>query len=199
MKTLRFLAFFLALTCSILSTQSCKDACKDVICLNEGICNEGDCDCTDGFTGLNCENNNNSFTINDSTYILTAGYLEEYGVNPDGSFDFDITLTSSGVTESGGDLFGSGAFVYLDLNTMSENNLDDGTYTYSDGERKAFDLSDGVFSPSFDFSTGAGGANSITGGTVEVKVVGPVVTVDFDLQSPTGNVVGNYSGTLKPI
>jgi len=36
---------------------SCKDPCKDVFCENNGVCIEGDCDCPNGFSGTNCENN----------------------------------------------------------------------------------------------------------------------------------------------
>lgn len=32
------------------------DACIDITCENDGICIDGDCDCPDGFTGVNCEN-----------------------------------------------------------------------------------------------------------------------------------------------
>jgi len=34
---------------------SCSDACEDVICENEGICNDGTCECPDGYEGMTCE------------------------------------------------------------------------------------------------------------------------------------------------
>jgi len=36
-----------------------KGLCKNVICQNEGTCNEGKCECKDGFKGDNCEINMN--------------------------------------------------------------------------------------------------------------------------------------------
>ncbi len=34
---------------------SCKDECEDVNCQNGGTCIEGDCECPEGFTGINCQ------------------------------------------------------------------------------------------------------------------------------------------------
>ena len=35
---------------------SCEtDECKDVTCENDGVCVDGTCDCTEGYTGTNCE------------------------------------------------------------------------------------------------------------------------------------------------
>ncbi|MFK7772690.1 MAG: hypothetical protein AB8F94_11145 [Saprospiraceae bacterium] len=55
MKLLKPTLFLLALLCIVLSTQSCKDACDDIDCQNGGICEEGSCNCPDGFSGVNCE------------------------------------------------------------------------------------------------------------------------------------------------
>ncbi len=35
--------------------QSCKDDCEDVTCFNGGICDDGTCQCEDGYTGSTCE------------------------------------------------------------------------------------------------------------------------------------------------
>ena len=34
--------------------QSCTDACKDVECLNDGVCDEGDCVCAKGYESTDC-------------------------------------------------------------------------------------------------------------------------------------------------
>lgn len=48
LKTLSFLF--------ILFIMSCTDPCKDVNCMNEGVCDDGTCLCADGYEGTNCEN-----------------------------------------------------------------------------------------------------------------------------------------------
>ena len=41
---------------SVVYISSCKkDTCKDVQCLNNGVCDEGTCDCVNGFTGDRCQ------------------------------------------------------------------------------------------------------------------------------------------------
>ena len=42
--------------CTVLSTQSCKNECDDVICQNGGTCVDGTCDCPGGYLGSTCEN-----------------------------------------------------------------------------------------------------------------------------------------------
>ncbi len=61
MKSIRNIAFSALLTIGAFTTvtyTSCnKDECKDVVCQNGGTCDEntGNCICTTGFTGTNCE------------------------------------------------------------------------------------------------------------------------------------------------
>lgn len=56
MKTLKSTLLVLLVLCALLVTQSCTDACEDVVCLNGGTCVEGSCECPDGTLGTNCEN-----------------------------------------------------------------------------------------------------------------------------------------------
>ncbi len=39
----------------MLISSSCTDPCKDIVCDNGGVCNEGNCVCLNGYTGFNCE------------------------------------------------------------------------------------------------------------------------------------------------
>jgi len=56
--------FFLLMSCflTIGVLNSCKDSCKDVECANGGVCIDGDCDCAEGFSGMNCENDDREKT-----------------------------------------------------------------------------------------------------------------------------------------
>ena len=55
MKTLKFVLLLGVLCTILLTTQSCKDECADVVCQNGGICVDGTCDCSEWYTGNNCE------------------------------------------------------------------------------------------------------------------------------------------------
>ncbi len=55
-----FLFFLLLLLTTVSCSQTDKiDLCKNVVCENNGVCNEGFCDCKDGFKGKSCEININ--------------------------------------------------------------------------------------------------------------------------------------------
>ena len=52
----KFNLLFVALIgASALTFTSCTDECKDVVCENGGICEDGNCDCPNGFSGVSCE------------------------------------------------------------------------------------------------------------------------------------------------
>ena len=51
MKNVFFLLSFAFIT---LTLNSCND-CKDVVCNNGGICEDGTCDCPNGFSGASCD------------------------------------------------------------------------------------------------------------------------------------------------
>tara|TARA_B100000963_G_scaffold302195_1_gene275035 strand:- start:170 stop:838 length:669 start_codon:yes stop_codon:yes gene_type:complete len=49
---------------ALLQLNSCKkDPCETVICLNGGVCNDGLCDCPDGYSGTQCETYDDCFGI----------------------------------------------------------------------------------------------------------------------------------------
>ena len=47
----------LLLSIILFTLNSCKDNCKDINCLNYGICVDGTCDCPEGYSGEKCEIN----------------------------------------------------------------------------------------------------------------------------------------------
>lgn len=56
MKNANFILFSSIFLLLILLT-SCKDDCESLVCLNGGACQNGTCICPEGFSGVNCENN----------------------------------------------------------------------------------------------------------------------------------------------
>ncbi len=54
MKKIIYLSLFL-LSVGLVTFNACTDPCGDVVCNNGGICDEGICDCPEGFSGTNCE------------------------------------------------------------------------------------------------------------------------------------------------
>ena len=53
MKEIRSILLIGVFALTLLS--SCGDKCDDVTCQNDGICNDGTCECLVGFEGENCE------------------------------------------------------------------------------------------------------------------------------------------------
>lgn len=49
------ISYFLLCILTVLGTACKPDACDKVLCKNNGICDNGFCDCPEGFTGVNCE------------------------------------------------------------------------------------------------------------------------------------------------
>ena len=143
----------------------------------------------------------NSFTLDGETYELTKGFLEDFGTNGNGSFDFDVTLTSATInySEVQGSFNGVGDFVYLDFNTSSEDGLISGTYNFS-SDRNAFTFVAGVVGTGYDLSTASGEDFTILGGTAEVSIDGTTTTIDFDITTSSNlTVTGSWTGMLREI
>lgn len=51
---MRLLSVTLLIALCILITSCSSDPCEDVVCQNGGVCNEGSCDCPDGWSGADC-------------------------------------------------------------------------------------------------------------------------------------------------
>ncbi len=58
---------------------SCKDKCKDIVCENAGTCNDGVCECTEGYEGESCETLSISKYF--GTYLVTPSEEECEGLS----------------------------------------------------------------------------------------------------------------------
>lgn len=96
MKRLLLPIAFLAITFS--SCQK-KDLCDEVICLNNGICESGDCICEEGFEGQNCETEQRLAFVNDynvSESCNLGNFSYDISVNADSEIGNEITITNFG-------------------------------------------------------------------------------------------------------
>lgn len=180
MKSINF-RFILGLVCLLTLTFSCNDDDDDTFGPSQ-------------------------FTVNGVSYQLDRGFLEEFGSNGtvggQESWDFDVTLTSSGINfdpnPNTGGFVGSGSFIYLDLNTNSPDGLVSGTYNFS-GQRNIFTLVDGTAAFDVDITAATGTGFGIIGGTVTINT-GNVVRIEFDLTTDTNqSLTGRFSGALQRI
>jgi len=133
----------------------------------------------------------NYFSYDGKTYNLDKGFLEYYGDNENGSYDFDVFLVSDSINYSIPDeeYFGVGNVVILDLNTSSARGLDEGTYKFSN-ERDTFSLVDGLVGIKVDAYTEEGEELvEIAAGEVDVSISGNNTTLDFDLTTTTNKRV----------
>ena len=81
----------------------------------------------------------NSMNIEGVEYGISAAVLFEYGETDTGSYDWDVVFLGEGLTVNNQDVEGSGASIYLDLNTNNPDGLRAGTYTFSPNyEREEF-------------------------------------------------------------
>jgi len=149
----------------------------------------------------NNNNNNNNGSSSNSMNIegvesdISEAVLIEYGENEDGSYDWDVVLLGEGLIVNNQDLDGSGATLYLDLNTNNADGLRAGTYTFSPNyEREEFTWvaiegcqnSDGLECQS-GFSQGQDGTVVITGS-------GSNTTIEVTVTTNGGNISANYTG-----
>ncbi|MGB1242498.1 MAG: hypothetical protein ACPG49_08255 [Chitinophagales bacterium] len=146
-------------------------------------------------------NNQNQFTLNEESFEISKGFIEEYGSNGNDSYDFDVSLVSSDINynQTEGDFSGTGNVIYLDLNTSSENGLVSGTYNYSD-DRDTFTLVAAAVATNYDTENETGSNFAVTGGSVDVDVDGSNVSFEFNLTiSNNATVTGSFKGSLLSI
>lgn len=140
----------------------------------------------------------NEFILNGEKYSLARGFIESYGSNGNGSFDFDVTLVSSGISLlNNGDYSGIGEVIYLDMNTSSEAGLVTGTYTYA-SSTDTFNFIHANVGKDFHMFTQTGELHNVTDGTIDITTNGGETTIFFDLIISNGSTVsGSFKGTLQ--
>ena len=85
-------------------TACAPDACEDVNCLNEGVCETGDCVCADGFEGPNCA------TEQRQAFVGTYSAADECDL---GSFSYNVSISAD-----------SEAKTEITLNNIGDFNFD---------------------------------------------------------------------------
>jgi hypothetical protein len=143
----------------------------------------------------------NEVTYDGSTYALSKGFLEDYGDNGNGSYDFDVTLVSSGINydSTNAEFTGSGQVLYLDLNSDSMAGLSNGTYNFSTA-RTEFSLLTAVVVVDFDATAMTGTGVQATGGNVVLTKNGTQYTILVECTIASGGTIsGSYEGTLTTI
>lgn len=156
------------------------------------------------FSGCNKDDDDtavkNEFTYDGNTYDLVKGYLNDVGPNFNGTHDFDIYLTSSGLSNNNGTITGTGDLIYLDLNTNSSTGLEAGTYNWS-STRTAFSIVPGSQAYiDYNFATFSGTTIAATAGTVDVAINGMETTITFNLTMSGGKTLtGEWKGVLEDI
>ena len=138
----------------------------------------------------------NSMNIEGVESDISAAVLIEYGENEDGSYDWDVVLLGEGLIVDNEELDGSGATLFLDLNTNNADGLTPGTYNFSPNyEREEFTWvaiegcqnSDGLDCQS-GYSQGQDGTVVITGSGSNTTIEVIVTDTDGD------NISANYTG-----
>ena len=125
----------------------------------------------------------NYFLYDGQRYNIDNGYIEDYGDNENGSYDFDVFLVSDSIDYSipDEDFIGVGDIIYLDLNTSSEDGL-----------------VDGLVGIKMDINTEEGEELvQIVAGEVDVSVSGSNTVIGFDLTTSTNKkVTGKFNKKL---
>ncbi|WP_026755554.1 hypothetical protein [Sediminibacter sp. Hel_I_10] len=143
----------------------------------------------------------NNITIDGTEFEIETAILEEWGINEDGSYDWDVTLFSDGVEidAANSTITGTGAAIYLDLNTNSETGLVPGTYTFAN-ERAEFTWVFAEAVTNFNFETENGESFNAVSGTVVITGSGNNQVIVANLEDENGNAItASYKGSLQMI
>jgi hypothetical protein len=145
----------------------------------------------------------NSFIYQNNTYDVSNGFISNYGKR--GAFDatnFDIYLTSKAITNTGGDISGTGDAIYLDFNSASATELASGTYTFDD-LRNLNTFSNAIVYINCNFNTFTGGEYEIdanTTGSIIVNKTGSTYEISCSFTVDNGKEVDcYYKGSLASV
>jgi hypothetical protein len=145
----------------------------------------------------------NSFTFQSNTFDISKGFISNYGKS--GAFNatnFDIYLTTSAITNTGGTVTGTGDAIYLDFNSSSATELASGTYTFDD-LRDMNTFSNAVVYINYNFTTFTGGEYILddnSTGTIKVTKTGTTYEITYSFTVDNGKKVeGYYKGSLTSV
>ena len=145
----------------------------------------------------------NYFNYNGSEYILSQGFLENYGKYEDEGYNIDLTLLSSDFTihEGSGDIdsiSGKGDILLFEIYTSLPNKLDVRDYIYDATESGAAGTFDwGVIGMDLNIMTETGAAYEITAGKVSVTSNGSAYEITINCTANGKTITGYYKGSLK--
>ena len=153
------------------------------------------CSSDDDNNNNNNNTSNNVMSIAGEEFDISAAVLIEYGENEDGSYDWDVVLLGEGLIVNNEELDGSGATLYLDLNTNNADGLTPGTYNFSPNyEREEFTwvaIEGCQNSDGFDCQSGYSQGQD---GTVVITGSGSNTTIEVTVTTNGGTISANYTG-----
>jgi hypothetical protein len=109
---MKIISSFIVILSLIFLAESCKvDRCKDTTCINNSVCEDGNCNCLPGFEGNTCETE------------IRAKYLANYTINTFCNSDTFTSLISIAASPDGvlkvliGNLYNSGSILTGEINS----------------------------------------------------------------------------------
>ena len=143
--------------------------------------------------GNNSNTGDNVMMLGDLEYDLEGGDLTYYGGGDDCDYNFDVNLATS-ISGDGCDAETMGAVIYFEMWTSNQNHLDDGYYTFDDGNLYCLN---GTISYA-DYDNGDGNWIGISTLSVNVDRSGSIYEISWDGEADDGTVVmGSYEGSLE--
>lgn len=91
--------FALALSTVFMYSSCKKDLCKDVICQNGGVCEDGTCSCATGYEGSDCSVESRTKFLNANNADASYRATENGSVSGGSAYDLTIKQSSSDITK----------------------------------------------------------------------------------------------------